>query len=264
MPTPTRGIGVIMPPIQARANVRRVKAGVLVLAGGSGTRVGAPTNKVYLPLAGRSVIAHSLLTFAAIPTVSRLVLVARASDRQLVRAVLEDDLVALAPGRVEVADGGATRHASELSGLRHLAAGAEDLDVIAIHDGARPMVSAELINEVLTTAARRGGAIPGIPVTDLVTKSDLNTELAGSLVRVQTPQAFRAAELIAAYERSATEEFAGTDTSACVEKFSDLTVACVPGDPRNIKVTYAADLPLAEQMLGYPATRTTGMPSRSA
>lgn len=240
---------------------------MLVLAGGSGTRVGAPTNKVYLPLAGRSVIAHSLLTFAAVPAVIRLVLVTRRSDHQLVRAVLEDDLAELPPGRVEVADGGATRHASELSGLRHLADGIADLDVIAIHDGARPLVSTELIDEVLTTAANRGGAIPGIPVTDLVAKSDLNAELTdtgGSLVRVQTPQAFRAAELLAAYERSASADFAGTDTSACVEKFSDLIVACVPGDPRNLKVTYAADLPLAEKMLSYPATRTTAMPSRSA
>ncbi|GAA1704586.1 IspD/TarI family cytidylyltransferase [Fodinicola feengrottensis] len=223
---------------------------MLVLAGGSGTRLGAATNKVYLPLAGRSVIAHSLLRFAATPGVERLVLVARPSDHELVRAVLDE----LPPDRVEVVAGGSNRHLSELAGLRHLAAAitAGDLDVVAIHDGARPLVTRELISKVLATAAEQGGAIPGIPVTDLVAKDDLHTDLTeagGTLVRVQTPQAFRAAELLDAYERSAAEDFAGTDTSACVEKFTDLTVVCVPGDPGNLKVTYAADLPLAEELL---------------
>ncbi len=221
---------------------------MLVLAGGSGTRLGAPTNKVYLPLAGRSVISHSLLAFARTPAVKRLVLVARATDDDHVRTVLGE----LPDIDVELAIGGATRHASELSGLRHLApaiAGGE-IDVVAIHDGARPLVSRDLIDRILTAAADTGGAIPGIPVTDLVDRETLAP--AGkehTLVRVQTPQAFRAAELLDAYERADAAGFAGTDTSACVETFTDLAIACVAGDPANLKVTYPADLPVAEKLL---------------
>lgn len=223
-----------------------MKAAVLVLAGGSGRRLGAPTNKVYLPLAGRSVISHSLFAFAHTPGVERLVLVARADDGDHVRTVLGE-----LPGvDIELATGGATRHASELSGLRHLAPAiaSGEIDVVAIHDGARPLVSRDLISRILTTAADVGGAIPGIAVTDLVDRETL-APATGNLVRVQTPQAFRAAELLDAYERAEADGFAGTDTSACVEKFTDLAVACVPGDPANLKVTYAADLPLAEKLL---------------
>ena len=69
------------------------------------------------------------------------------------------------------------------------------------------------------------------------------------LVRVQTPQAFRAAELLAAYEQADRDGFTGTDTAACVERYAGLRVHCLPGDPRNLKVTYRADLDLAARLL---------------
>ncbi len=114
-------------------------AAAVVLAGGSGTRLGAEGNKVYLPLAGRPLLSWSLEAFARAPGIGRLVLVTRPGDRgqaeQAARAVDRP---------VEIVDGGDTRHDSEWAALRLLAPAidAGELDVVAIHDGARPVVTA--------------------------------------------------------------------------------------------------------------------------
>jgi 2-C-methyl-D-erythritol 4-phosphate cytidylyltransferase len=217
-------------------------AAAVVLAGGSGTRLGAEGNKVYLPLAGRPLLTWSLAAFAAAPSVGRLVLVTRAADRAHAERAAEGL-------DVEIVPGGATRHDSEWAALRLLAPAirAGELDVVAIHDGARPVVAEQLIEDTIAAARTHGAVVPGIPMTDLV-DADLRP-VAGTLVRVQTPQAFRAGLLLEAYTRAEVDGFAGTDTAACVERYAGVPVHCVPGDPRNIKVTYRADVPLAEALL---------------
>lgn len=218
-------------------------AAAVVLAGGSGTRLGAAGNKVYLPLLGRPLLSWALEAFAHAPSVGRLVLVARPADRpyadEAARAVHRD---------VEIVDGGANRHGSEWAALRHLedAIRAGDCDVVAIHDGARPVVARELIEETVAAAREYGAAVPGVPLTDV---ADQDGPLTTTLVRVQTPQAFRADLLLAAYRRAEVDGFAGTDTAACVERYAGIPVHCTPGDPRNVKVTYRPDLTLAERLL---------------
>lgn len=217
-------------------------AAAVVLAGGSGTRLGAEGNKVYLPLAGRPLLSWSLVAFARAPSIGRLVLVTRPADR----AEAEEAAGGL---DVEIVDGGATRHGSEWAALTLLAPAirAGDVDVIAIHDGARPVVAEELIEDTVAAAREHGAVVPGVPLTD-VTDTELRP-VAGTLVRVQTPQAFRAGLLLDAYERAEVDGFAGTDTAACVERYAGVPVHRTPGDPRNVKVTYRADLALAEALL---------------
>ena len=219
-------------------------AAAVVLAGGSGTRLGAEGNKVYLPLAGRPLLAWSLGAFAAAPGVGRLVLVTRPADRALAA-----EAVAAAAAAVEVVDGGATRHDSEWAALRLLAPAirAGELDVVAIHDGARPVVTQRLVADVVAAAREHGAAVPGLPLAGLA-EHDL-TPVPGTLVRVQTPQAFRADLLLTAYERADADCFTGTDTAACVERYAGVPVHCIPGDPRNVKVTYRPDLALAERLV---------------
>jgi 2-C-methyl-D-erythritol 4-phosphate cytidylyltransferase len=141
---------------------------VLVLAGGSGSRFGARRNKVYLPLAGRSVLSWSVDTLARVPDVEVVVLVTRPTDREHVEAMLSDEVAEVA-GRMEVVSGGRTRQESELCGLRQLAERIRGglLDTVLIHDGARPLVSAELAEAVIAAVRRHGGAIPGLVRTDL-------------------------------------------------------------------------------------------------
>lgn len=218
-------------------------AGV-VLASGAGTRVGAALNKVYLPLAGRRIVSWSLAAFARVPEIGPLVLVARPQDVELVEEVVEG-----ADAPVEVVPGGSSRQESELNALRHLTKRVEsgEVDAVLLHDGARPLVTPELIIDVLRVAREHGGAMPGLAADDIV-RADCS-RLDGSVVRAQTPQGFRAAALIEAYEQAAREGYEGTDTASVMERFSSLPVHWVPGDERNFKVTYPHDLLVAGQVL---------------
>jgi len=225
-----------------------VPAALVLLAAGSGTRVGAATNKVLLPLDGSddpasSALGLSLRTALAVPDVHRLVLVVRSGDEEAVAAVAQP---LLGDREVVMVAGGDTRHASEQAALAVLradieAAGEDGIDVVAIHDTARPLVSPELFSVVIGVARKHGGAIPAAPLSHLSTR-DLQP-VAGPLVGVQTPQAFRAADLLAAYAQAAADGFDGTDTGATLERYaSGVRIVAVPSTPLNLKVTFADDL----------------------
>lgn len=234
-------------------------AAAVVLAGGSGTRVGGDGNKVYLPLAGRRLVSWALQAFADVRAVRRLVLVVRPADRQLAEDTVDREVRA----KVEIVEGGATRHGSEWAALQHLAAGirAGEIDVVAIHDGARPLAGRRLIGETVAAARVYGAAVPGVPLEDAgVPHPELGVRHEPAerrLIRVQTPQAFRAVPLLDAYECAARDGFTGTDTAACVERYAQLRVHCLPGDPRNLKVTYPQDLFLAERLLALTDYRVS-------
>jgi 2-C-methyl-D-erythritol 4-phosphate cytidylyltransferase len=227
-------------------------AAAVVLAGGSGTRVGAERNKVYLSLRGRPVLAWSLATFTGMAEIGAVVLVVRDADREAAEQVLAAHG---APG-VEIVTGGATRQGSELAGLRRLASRIEDgaVDAVLVHDAARPLAGRPLVAAVLAAARESGGAVPGLWRDDLATAAPDGDDLAGpgpgALVAVQTPQGFRAAPLLAAYEEAARCGFAGTDTASCMQRFApEVPIRWVPGEERNFKITYAHDLVVAEHAL---------------
>ena len=222
----------------------------VVLAAGLGTRVGADGNKAYLPLAGRSMVAWSLRTPATHPDIDRTVLVFRRGERELADRVCRD----ITHSTVELVEGGDTRHASEFNVLRYLAPDIEsgDIDVVAIHDAARPLAGPDLYRSAVALARRHGGALPALPLRGIIgptgaTQSPPGGE--GVLVRVQTPQAFRARELWQAYQRAEREAFTGTDTSSCIEHYTDLEVCTFTGSAENLKVTYPRDVAVADRLL---------------
>ncbi|WP_439938260.1 IspD/TarI family cytidylyltransferase [Nocardia sp. N13] len=223
---------------------------VVILAAGSGSRVGAEVNKVLLPLRDVPVLVWSVRDALALPDVRRLVLVVRPEDRAAVEAAVAPHL---GEREVLVVDGGATRHASEWAALRVLAGDIEsgDVDVVVVHDGARPLAGVDLWRSVVDAAREVGGAIPVVPVTQLL-HADLTpvTEAVGA---VQTPQAFRAGAVLAAYRAAAEDGFEGTDTAACVSAYADVPVAAVPGSALNLKVTFPEDVALALEL--SPARR---------
>jgi 2-C-methyl-D-erythritol 4-phosphate cytidylyltransferase len=223
----------------------------VVLAAGTGSRVGADGNKAYLPLAGRSMVTWSLEAITRAPEVARTVLVVRRGERHQAERTLEHELPAAA---VELIEGGDSRHASEFNVLQYLAADIESgaIDVVLIHDAARPLAEPDMMREAISIAREVGGAIPALAAPDVV-KVGPTGEISGwtesALVRVQTPQAFRAPPLLHAYRAADREGFEGTDTSACIERFTDVEVRTFQGEQRNFKVTYARDLALAEHLL---------------
>lgn len=226
--------------MQQPADTTLPRTAVVLLAAGSGSRVGAGTNKVLLPLLGRPVLAWSVSTVAGLRYVDRVVVVHRPEDRDMVAGV--------APAATLV-EGGATRHASEWNAVQALAGAidAGEIEVVAIHDTARPLAASGLFDEVVRAASSYGAAIPVRPQHGLIRREAGGPPL--DLVAVQTPQAVRAAPLLAAYRRAAADGFEGTDTAACVERYTGLTVRAVPCEATNIKITFPADVALAERLL---------------
>jgi 2-C-methyl-D-erythritol 4-phosphate cytidylyltransferase len=220
-------------------------AAVVILAAGSGSRVGAEVNKVLLPLRDAPVLVWSVRAALALPDVRRLVLVVRPEDRADVEAAVAPHL-----GEREalVVDGGSTRHASEWAAIQVVAddIASGEVDVVVVHDGARPLASVGLWQAVIEAARELGGAIPVVPVGHLL-HADL-TPVSGEVGAVQTPQAFRATEVLAAYRQAAADGFEGTDTAACVTAYREVAVAAVPSSALNLKVTFPEDLALAVEL----------------
>ncbi len=242
---------------------------VVVVAAGSGTRLGAEVNKILLPLGGRAVVAHCVDTALAVPGVVRVVVVVRDGEQDDVAAALRPVLgpaqdPALGGREVTLVVGGRTRHDSEWAALQVLRAEVEagQIDAVAIHDGARPLCTTALFVAALHAAREHGGAIPGVPVAGLLARTGEADPLdGGGAMVVQTPQAFRAGPLLAAYARAAVDGFVATDTAGTLERYADddadgadgtdgaVTVVAIPGAPSNLKITVAGDLEVAGALL---------------
>ncbi|WP_292602272.1 2-C-methyl-D-erythritol 4-phosphate cytidylyltransferase [Nocardioides sp. REDSEA-S30_B4] len=225
---------------------------VVVLGAGAGNRVGAGVNKVLIELAGRPLLAWSLTHALATTGVDRVVVVAAPTEHAEVADALSAYLPQDGPSdgpEVALVPGGTSRHGSEWAALQAVAGHVEAgrTDVVAIHDGARPLASPALFDAVVAAARRHGGALPAAATHGLVT-ADL-TPAPRWLVGVQTPQAFRARPLLEAYRAAARDGFEGTDTAATFERYAGLPVVAVPSTPANLKVTWPEDLALAEELL---------------
>ncbi len=219
-------------------------AGIIVAAG-RGTRYGA-TDKVLLPLDGRPILAWVLDAFTA-SCVSELVIVAgphtQAAVSALVRRLgLEDT--------TRIVEGGERRQDSVACGLAAVSAG---IDVVAIHDAARPLVTPALIDRTIRQAMATGSAIAACPVTDTLkrVRADLTIEATvprESFWSAQTPQAFRRDLLAEAFESPLFREQTFTDEAGLFEALG-YPVAVVPNHEPNPKVTHAGDLAVIEALL---------------
>lgn len=219
---------------------------VIVVAAGSGTRLGAGLPKAFVDVAGRSLLEHAL---AAVPEAAQLVIVAPESHLAESRA--------LAPRAVVVA-GGDTRQASVAAGLAVVEPG---IRTVLVHDAARAFTPPEVFDRVIAAVAETGGGvIPVLPVIDTIKRVDgvsvLETVDRSALVQVQTPQGFPREALDAAY-RTASDDH--TDDAALFATAGG-TVTSVPGDPRSHKLTTPDDLRRAELEAGVPeSTIRTGV-----
>ncbi len=222
-----------------------MRPAVVILAAGSGTRFGHITNKVWLPLSGRRIISRSLTIATKAFDKCPAILVINPADEALAKQVIAREIPHI---KVEIVYGGKTRHESEYQALKHLEPLIEsgEVNVVLIHDGARPLATSALFKEIAETAHRHGGAIPTIPVNEL----EMDTRSSEPLVRVQTPQGYQAKDLLAAYKAAAEVDFHGTDTGACMEKFlPHVKTISVSAEATNVKITYPQDLAIAEHVL---------------
>jgi 2-C-methyl-D-erythritol 4-phosphate cytidylyltransferase len=221
------------------------KVASIVLAAGSGSRFGHRMNKVWLQLNGKHIISRSLANSAASFTNVRSILVINPDDEEFAREALRKDGM---PTSIEIMHGGASRHESEYNALQYLKSdiAARKIDLVLIHDGARPLATPQIFAAIAEGAHKHGGAIPTIALDP----HEMDAARDETVARVQTPQGFRAQELLEAYEKAAVQGFIGTDTAACMEKFfPDVKTVAVPGDVFNIKITYPQDLAIAELLV---------------
>ncbi len=217
----------------------------IVLAAGSGARFGHSINKVWLQLHGKHIISRSLENSRSSFANARSILVINPDDEEFARQALAKDG---ALSNTEIVHGGATRHESEYKALQYLKGDIEAglIDLVLIHDGARPLATPQIFSAIAAGAKQYGGAIPTIALDP----HEMDTARTETVARVQTPQGFRAQQLLQAYEKAAGSGFIGTDTAACMEEFfPEVKTLAVPGDIFNIKITYPQDLAIAELLV---------------
>jgi 2-C-methyl-D-erythritol 4-phosphate cytidylyltransferase len=223
-----------------------MKVGAIIAAAGFGRRMKADRPKQLLALNGTPIIIHTIRKFDASTVIEYIVVTAPRESAEEVRELVKS---ASFHKPVLVVDGGERRQDSVAAGLDHLQPGTE---LVAVHDGVRPFVSADDIENVVRQAERTGGAILGVPIVETV--KQVEKELVEStltrehLVLAQTPQVFRTEILKEAFERARRDEYYGTDESSLVERLGH-PVAIVRGSERNIKITRPTDLTLARAFL---------------
>jgi len=221
----------------------------MIPAAGAGARMGGETPKQYLPLAGSTVLEQSLQALLDTPGMLGISVALDALDQHAAKLPL------LADSRVFRVLGAAERSGSVLAGLGVLLEHAEADDWVLVHDAARPCVGAQDIATLIATVSRSGvGGLLAAPVVDTVKRADARGRVTetldrNTLWRAQTPQMFRLGELYAAIEQACARGLAVTDEASAME-LAGHPVQLVASSAENIKVTVAADLPLAEFYLG--------------
>ncbi|OUE22227.1 2-C-methyl-D-erythritol 2,4-cyclodiphosphate synthase [Clavibacter michiganensis] len=227
------------------------RLGVVVVAAGSGTRLGAGIPKALVEVGGATLLARSLSSVLGLAEEAHVVVVAPETHLFETTAVV-DAVAGAARASVAVVTGGATRQGSVAAGIAALAG---SVDTVLVHDAARALTPTALFAAVAQAVRAEGaGVVPGMPVTDTVKRVDPEGECLGTvdrsdLVGVQTPQGFPRAALDAAYARAAAEH---TDDAALFQA-SGGRVRVVPGDALAFKVTTAWDLRRAEELVARDA-----------
>ena len=224
----------------------------MVVAGGRGERLGADRPKQYLSCAGRPLMVHTLEALAASFPFSAITVVIGPDDRALYDEAVAGLTASAAAALTPSAIGGATRQKSVLAGLEALAEA--ELDIVLIHDAARPFPSVGLVARAIEAAERHGAAAPGTAMSDTVKQVDgdgriLATPPRSGLRAVQTPQAFRFSLILEAHRRAAAAGVGDLTDDVAVAEWAGAPAYVFEGDPANFKVTTMQDLAAAEARL---------------
>lgn len=243
-----------------------MKVVVIIPAAGLGTRM-APVpsttdarkkghpSKQFTELAGTPILIHTLRKFASIDAVSEIWLALRENEIDAFRQRLATDAADVLGKRVELVVGGEHRQESVANALNAVNAAPDD--IVLVHDAVRPLVTAEIIHEVIEAAKKYGAAIAGVPAIDTVKQVERTSEGAiikatiprAGIVLAQTPQGFRYSLIKKVFDEAAADGFMGTDEASLAER-SGHEVAVVMGSPKNLKITNPGDMELAEFYLG--------------
>jgi len=237
-----------------------MKVFVIIPAAGLGTRM-APVStakdprphpsKQFTDLAGTPILVHTLRRFAAVHEVTEIWMALRENEVEGFRERLRQDFADLLKRKIELVVGGEHRQQSVEHALNAITAAPDD--IVLVHDAVRPLVTAEIIHEVIEAATKYGAAIAGLPAVDTVKQVERTAEGAiikatiprASVVLAQTPQGFRYDVIRKIFDEATADGFMGTDEASLAER-AGREVAVVMGSPKNIKITTPGDMELAE------------------
>ncbi|MEM6469917.1 MAG: 2-C-methyl-D-erythritol 4-phosphate cytidylyltransferase [Planctomycetota bacterium] len=236
-----------MPDLKHRAKISPASMAVIVPAAGSGRRFGDRRNKLFAILDGKPLWMHSILTLSSNQVVGRIVLAVAPTDEP---TFSEQAAQLNVPIAVDIVLGGEERLDSVNAALSHVVE-KDAIRWVAVHDAARPLVSAEDLDRVFAKAAESGAAILAEPVASTVKRTrnggvSCETLDRSELWLAQTPQVFRKDILARAYERHRGRH--ATDDAELVSR-GGVNVAIVAGSTSNLKITFPSDLAIAESIL---------------
>ena len=221
------------------------RVGVIIPAAGAGRRMGGGVSKPFIKLSGQPILLRSVLPFEETAAVDVVVIVAAKRFCPAVRKLVAKHHLRKT---VDVVEGGKERQDSVWSGLQALAL--RDVDIVLIHDAARPFVDSGLIKRIIAAALRYGAAIPGIPFIDTV-KSAAKDEFVDATIdravlrRIQTPQGFAFDTLFGVFRGAMKNREYGTDEATLLER-RGIPVKILIGSGENVKITTPEDLQMAE------------------
>jgi 2-C-methyl-D-erythritol 4-phosphate cytidylyltransferase len=221
----------------------------IVLAAGEGRRIGGNTSKIFLPLAGRPLLLRTLDRVFSARTIENVVVVVAAHELVRCESLLRSDTALRAlPWLVQT--GGSTRRQSAKRGLEKIDAGT---DLVMIHDGARPFVSASLIDRCVEVAADKGAVIVGLPARDTIKFVSQDRRIQSTperslLWEVQTPQVFKRELILEAHARADQDGLEVTDDALLVERLGK-SVFVIDGERTNLKITVPEDIWVAEALI---------------
>jgi len=220
---------------------------VIIAAAGKSTRMGAGIDKQFVQIDGRPLLGHSIELFHSLPGLSQLIVTVSPFNEEPVATLLREVVPDV---RWQVVAGGLERQHSVLNALRLVE---NDTDIVVVHDGARPFVDMDVIQQSIAAALEYGAAAVAVPVKDTIKTADetavvLNTLDRSRLWQIQTPQTFQREVLLCAHERAAAAGVLATDDAALVE-WAGGCVKLVRGSYLNFKITTPEDLVLAEALV---------------
>lgn len=217
----------------------------ILAAAGRGVRLGQ--RKQLLQLGGRPVISWSLDTLSQCAGIGQVVIACEPDERSDFEALS----TRLRPNKVSaIVAGGVRRQDSVFAALRAIPS---PVDLVIVHDGARPFVTVDLVARVIAKTKELGGAIAAVPVKDTIKQSTEGGAVAKTIPRARlwaahTPQAFRYDALFKAHEVAEQEGFLATDDAELVERLGSISIGIVESSYENIKITTAEDLAIAERI----------------
>ncbi|RDY22753.1 2-C-methyl-D-erythritol 4-phosphate cytidylyltransferase [Romboutsia maritimum] len=221
--------------------------GVIIVAAGSGSRMNANKNKQFIKINGKEIIAHTLEKFYNNKQINNVVVVIKKDELDYFN---KEIINKYGFNNIKIAFGGNERQDSVYNGLKMLD---NNCKIVLIHDGARPFVTDDIIENSILKATENKAVVVGVPVKDTIKIVDekgsiIDTPNRNTLWAVQTPQTFDYDILIKSYERAFKDEFYGTDDAMLVERIG-YSVKMIKGSYNNIKITTPEDINIGTQIL---------------